>query len=569
MQHRNGGIQRASNSRIVYAKAMWSLLICIIISLQFSQAIGEGGVSCSATALDLFVYVSHKFNFSDFENKSLLLWGEKNICYSSSGPNIYLDDQTKQNRALAFPHQRLAYLRTSDYDFFYSSKGEIYAHIYFCRSDLQPNPNSQNFDQLRIYKRYELTNFREKNLESRRINLFQSLMGRDPEHANHKPNKNGRDTSIQVARRYWKPSISIHLVTNVPPFSRKDIPQYLRQHGYFFDRNGNLFSPVYINEFWIQFDDLVLLDSSVENVSLLLKFSEIDYYSWYLQTQFESSWSVQFNELQYGIDKYDDTKNRILQTDPKLLLLTFVITILHTIFDFLAFKNDFQFWRNKKSAVGLSVKSICVSSFSQIVVILYLVDNNTAKLILYSNVVAVIIEFWKLSKLISMEFVPIKTYFINGTIQVPVVRIGMRGDDEYIQSNTREYENFAFQHLSHVFYPILFGYATYSFVYVKHKNYYSWCISTIAGFIYAFGFIVMTPQLFINYKLKSVAHLPWRKLIYKFLNTFIDDLFAYIMKVPTMHRLACLRDDVVFFIYIYQSCIYSVDRKRPNEYETE
>ena len=249
-------------------------------------------------------------------------------------------------------------------------------------------------------------------------------MGRDPEHANHKPNKNGSDTSIQVARRYWKPSISIHLVTNVPPFSRKDIPQYLRQRGYFFDRNGNLFSPVYINEFWIQFDDLVLLDSSVENVSLLLKFSEIDYYSWYLQTQFESSWSVQFNELQYGIDKYDDTKNRILQTDPKLLLLTFVITILHTIFDFLAFKNDFQFWRNKKSAVGLSVKSICVSSFSQIVVILYLVDNNTAKLILYSNVVAVIIEFWKLSKLISMEFVPIKTYFINGTIQVPVVELG-------------------------------------------------------------------------------------------------------------------------------------------------
>ena len=109
-------------TRIVYAKAMWSLLICIIISLQFSQAIGEGGVSCSATALDLFVYVSHKFNFSDFENKSLLLWGEKNICYSSSGDNVHLDDKAKQNIDVAFPHQRLAYLRTSDYDFFYSSK---------------------------------------------------------------------------------------------------------------------------------------------------------------------------------------------------------------------------------------------------------------------------------------------------------------------------------------------------------------------------------------------------------------------------------------------------------------
>ena len=53
---------------------------------------------------------------------------------------------------------------------------------------------------------------------------------------------------------------------------------------------------------------------------------------------------------------------------------------------------------------------------------------------------------------------------------------------------------------------------------------------------------MLTPQLFINYKLKSVAHLPGRVFMYKALNTFIDDLFAFIIKMPTMHRLACLRD---------------------------
>lgn len=50
------------------------------------------------------------------------------------------------------------------------------------------------------------------------------------------------------------------------------------------------------------------------------------------------------------------------------------------------------------------------------------------------------------------------------------------------------------------------------------------------------GFIVMTPQLFINYKKKSVAALPWRMLFYRTLNTFIDDLFAFVIKMPTMHR---------------------------------
>ena len=40
-------------------------------------------------------------------------------------------------------------------------------------------------------------------------------------------------------------------------------------------------------------------------------------------------------------------------------------------------------------------------------------------------------------------------------------------------------------------------------------------------------FIPFFSQLFINHKLKSVSHLPWKFLIFRFLNTFIDDLFAF------------------------------------------
>ena len=69
---------------------------------------------------------------------------------------------------------------------------------------------------------------------------------------------------------------------------------------------------------------------------------------------------------------------------------------------------------------------------------------------------------------------------------------------------------------------------------------------------------MMTPQLFINYKLKSVAHLPWRMMTYKALNTFIDDIFAFVIKMPTMYRLGCFRDDIVFFIFLYQKYMYRV-----------
>ena len=75
-------------------------------------------------------------------------------------------------------------------------------------------------------------------------------------------------------------------------------------------------------------------------------------------------------------------------------------------------------------------------------------------------------------------------------------------------------------YLSYAFYPLAVGYAIYSVMYNEHKGYYSFIISTMVSFIYTFGFIMMCPQLYLNYKLKSVAHLPWRMLTYKFLNTF-------------------------------------------------
>jgi len=51
-------------------------------------------------------------------------------------------------------------------------------------------------------------------------------------------------------------------------------------------------------------------------------------------------------------------------------------------------------------------------------------------------------------------------------------------------------------------------------------------------------------------------------LFYSALNTFIDDLFAFIIVMPNMHRLAVFRDDVIFLIFLYQRWIYPVDKKR-------
>lgn len=50
--------------------------------------------------------------------------------------------------------------------------------------------------------------------------------------------------------------------------------------------------------------------------------------------------------------------------------------------------------------------------------------------------------------------------------------------------------------------------------------------------------------------------------MYKAFNTFIDDIFAFIITMPTAHRIACFRDDVIFLIYLYQRWLYPVDKTR-------
>jgi hypothetical protein len=122
------------------------------------------------------------------------------------------------------------------------------------------------------------------------------------------------------------------------------------------------------------------------------------------------------------------------------------------------------------------------------------------------------------------------------------------------------------RYLSWVLYPLIIGYSVYSLYYERHRSWYSWVLGSLVGAVYTFGFILMCPQLYLNYKLQSVAHLPWRQMTYKFLNTIIDDLFAFVIKMPLLHRLSVFRDDIIFLIYLYQRWAYRVDKTRPNEF---
>merc|ERR1719309_68372 len=90
----------------------------------------------------------------------------------------------------------------------------------------------------------------------------------------------------------------------------------------------------------------------------------------------------------------DSVKEAFLETNIYLLVLTFVVSIVHSVFEFLAFKNDIQFWNNRKSLEGLSVRSVFFNVFQSLIVLLYVLDNDTNTVVRISCCVGLCIELW-------------------------------------------------------------------------------------------------------------------------------------------------------------------------------
>jgi hypothetical protein len=64
--------------------------------------------------------------------------------------------------------------------------------------------------------------------------------------------------------------------------------------------------------------------------------------------------------------------------------------------------------------------------------------------------------------------------------------------------------------------------------------------------------VQLIPQLIINYKLKSVAHMPIKAMIYKTLSTVVDDFFAY---AYSLRIRGIMLNDFEAFVSRCRSCI--------------
>ncbi|KAI4477296.1 hypothetical protein M0804_012886 [Polistes exclamans] len=367
-----------------------------------------------------------------------------------------------------------------------------------------------------------------------------------------------RDVSERTKKKYVHPvthiksKVTFTIMTEDIKFPTDGVPMELIHDLRII--NGNKFLPI-INYDFLQTRHRDLLQISPQNktVNVFLMYTPITLGKLRLILHVEAAMQSLKN-LGFSAKDIDEVKGIFADTNIYLLGSTFFIAAVHLLFDFLAFKNDVSFWRRKNNLAGLSKWTVIWRAFSQTIIFFYLLEENSSLLVLIPTGIGTIIELWKLKKIFRVEVISHNGIF-------PRIHFN-ENKINAAEAKTRVFDAESMRYLSYLLYPLVIGAALYSLLYQHHKSWYSWTIHSLVNGVYAFGFLFMLPQLFINYKLKSVAHLPWRAFMYKAFNTFIDDIFAFIITMPTAHRIACFRDDAVFLIYLYQRWLYPVDKSR-------
>jgi hypothetical protein len=457
--------------------------------------------------------------------------------------------------------------------------GTLWAHFYVALAGHELDPRSPQYDPHKAeYFRKPLNHYLPKKKERKLKNLLDKSTDSAAEE------EQPEEPTGPVISSYYHPNFTLAVIPNtgiqnwrsMHPALRKNIvlePTGQRDAS---GQNGWYYPVIFLNTFWQLRSHMTELNDTVTSMPLNINLYNLVNWKYSLLASIDEGMKQNAQQAASGGpmpasgdgSEFEKFKEILLDTNAYLLGTTFVVSILHMIFEGLAFKNDISHWRKKKDNVGTSVRTILANVFMQAVIFLYLVDNseNTSWMILASQGFGILLEAWKITKTVDVRLrEPGPDSRFRGILPYVVVFEDKHKLSE-TEKKTQEYDQIAFRYLYIIAVPLLLAYAAYSLVYESHKSWYSFVIETLVGSVYAYGFLMMVPSLYINYRLKSVAHMPSKALTYKFLNTFIDDLFAFTIRMPVLHRLATLRDDVIFFVWLYQKWAYKVDYSRVNEF---
>ncbi|XP_068180172.1 lipid scramblase CLPTM1L-like [Antennarius striatus] len=348
---------------------------------------------------------------------------------------------------------------------------------------------------------------------------------------------------------HWKPRLPITVMSEDFTFNKaalpSDVRRYMRVSQY---EQQLMYLPLLlVDELSFRMKDLMEISSRDAELPLTVSYEGISLRGFRFWVHLQD---VVYSLEQFGFtEEYvDEIKETLVGSNLYLLVVTALITALQLICEFLALKNDISSWRKKKTMGGMSRNTVLWRCLSMLLIFLHLLEQ-TSLLVLLPVGLGACVEVWKVFKVFNIQ------------PQLKNSKLHVKMDDE--ERKTVEYDTEASSYVSYLVYPLCISGAIFSLAYLRQKSYFSWLMNTLVTGVYAFGFLSMAPQLFINYKLQSVNHLQGAVLMYRGVNTLITDFcscasFFFSAKIlSSPHQLSCFRDELLFFLYLYQRRRYT------------
>ena len=397
------------------------------------------------------------------------------------------------------------------------NNGTLYAHFYVALHGKALDPLSQDYDAGNAYHFFRPLN---QVLPKKRVRKAKNLLKASDEDEEISVDEGPKYTF----QSYYHPNFTMSIIPDSGINQYPTIHPAVRQHMHLeatgardiSGQNGWYYPILFVNTFWQLRDHMTELNDTIKTLPLHITLNNMNNWKFSLYASIDEGTKQNQRQAASGGpmpaggdgSEFEEFKRVLVDTNIWLLATTGIVSILHMIFEALAFKSDISHWRKKKDNVGISVRTILANVFMQTVIFLYLMDNSdgTSWMILLGQGMGILIEAWKITKVVDVRIrdaapgalIPYKITFED------------KGALSETEKKTQEYDEIAFQYLFYVAIPLLGAYAVYSLIYDTHKSWYSFVITTLVGSVYAYGFLMMVPSLYINYRLKvgPLLHFP-------------------------------------------------------------
>jgi len=261
------------------------------------------------TKTDLYVYLSEKEIFTEFNDMSKLLWNINDIKYHDWNVNYNKEFEVELPKSVL-------------------NNGTYYLHSYLTFSGISPNPQSASFDRKKItYNKKLLTSYKKKKKVIVKKKLFAKNEKEDKKDEIIEKSENPKDEKDLIIS-YWNPELIINSVPDTKGLYLKQLHPDMFKDIIFVNKQKKYHPILYMNDFWQLNEHELEINKTSKILPLKLSFYPISFTKY--QMYVAMGYSFKVNNEMFGANEaneFDEVKVNIIIL--LLLILDFFEILYH------------------------------------------------------------------------------------------------------------------------------------------------------------------------------------------------------------------------------------------------